>query len=52
MKKQIENTMQTNNGQTTGNPAQINENHLYNLLFAGKISLKEYFQEVGKRATK
>ena len=44
--------MKQSNKNTTANNGSIlnprndnaNENHLYNLLFAGKITLKEYFE--------
>lgn len=36
----------TFNMSSAENKTQVNENFLYNLLFAGKITLKEYLTEV------
>ncbi|NTS42331.1 hypothetical protein HRG84_15630 [Flavisolibacter sp. BT320] len=38
------NTGKTNHYNTSQN--QVDKNHLYNLLYAGRITLKEYLQKV------
>lgn len=46
MKQSSTNTSHTNEAGLNRKSSGTNENYLYTLLFAGKITLKEYLQQV------
>jgi hypothetical protein len=50
MKKAIENTMNKSSFNTKVKEISRDENYLYNLLFAGKITMREYLNEIKKEA--
>ena len=39
-------TMKNNPAIKNEKPVRVNENHLYSLLYAGRITLKEYLERV------
>ena len=48
----IENTMNTQSAKANTKETALTGDRLYNLLFAGKITLKEYLQAMAKSSQK
>jgi hypothetical protein len=48
MKHEIKNTTSKEKSNNREQKVIVNKNHLYNLLFAGRISLKEYLQKINE----